>query len=152
MKSRLDANEWQAKYQQNPFIREGILFPEDGLRYYNGILPEGDSRVVTVCDVAWGGGDSLSMPIGREYENGDIYILTGYLTKERKKLPFHLLLEKSLETRYDRLTSRQTTVVICTRCTWMKNSKNRSINAAVHPAVRQGIWKKCLRSSHIQMI
>ena len=47
MKSRLDANEWQAKYQQNPFIREGILFPEDGLRYYNGILPEGDSRVVT---------------------------------------------------------------------------------------------------------
>lgn len=60
MKSRLDANEWQAKYQQNPFIREGILFPEDGLRYYNGILPEGDSRVVTACDVAWGGGDSLS--------------------------------------------------------------------------------------------
>ena len=94
MKSRLDANEWQAKYQQNPFIREGILFPEDGLRYYNGILPEGDSRVVTACDVAWGGGDSLSMPIGREYENGDIYIFDWVFNKGTKEVTLPLVVGK----------------------------------------------------------
>jgi len=74
MRERLDAPEWMAKYQQAPFVREGLLFPTDELRYFNGILPDGDSRIVAVVDVAFGGGDSLSMPIGREYENGDVYI------------------------------------------------------------------------------
>lgn len=75
MKARLDANEWEAKYQQRPFLREGIIFAEDELRYYNGILPEGGFvRNISACDVAWGGGDSLSMPVGAEFENGDIYI------------------------------------------------------------------------------
>lgn len=75
MKARLDANEWEAKYQQKPFLREGIMFAEDELRYYNGILPEGGFvKNVSACDVAWGGGDSLSMPVGAEFENGDVYI------------------------------------------------------------------------------
>jgi len=74
MRNRLDSPEWMAKYQQKPYVREGLLFPPDELRFYNGVLPEGDSRVVSCCDVAWGGGDSLSMPVGREYENGDVYI------------------------------------------------------------------------------
>lgn len=39
IKGRLDKNEWEAKYQQRPFLREGLLFPEDSLRYYNGVLP-----------------------------------------------------------------------------------------------------------------
>lgn len=85
IKSRLDANEWEAKYQQRPFIREGLLFPVDELRTYNGILPEGDSRVVAAVDVAWGGGDSLSMPIGREYENGDVYIFSWVFNKGKKE-------------------------------------------------------------------
>lgn len=55
-------------------MREGILFKADELRYFNGILPEGDSRIVTAVDVALGGGDNLSMPVGREYANGDVYI------------------------------------------------------------------------------
>lgn len=75
MKARLDANEWEAKYQQKPFLREGIVFAADELRYYNGVLPEGGFvKNVSACDVAWGGGDSLSMPVGAEYENGDVYI------------------------------------------------------------------------------
>ena len=85
IKSRLDANEWQAKYQQNPFVREGLLFPVDELRTYNGVLPEGDSKVIAACDVAWGGGDSLSMPIGREYENGEIYIIDWVFNKGKKE-------------------------------------------------------------------
>lgn len=74
IRERLDKAEWEAKYMQRPFVREGLVFPVDELRYFNGILPEGDSRVVAVVDIAWGGDDHLSMPVGREYENGDVYI------------------------------------------------------------------------------
>lgn len=86
MRERLDKPEWFAKYIQAPFIREGLLFPADELRYFNGILPEGDSRIVAVVDVAFGGGDSLSMPIGREYENGDVYIFDWVFSKGAKEI------------------------------------------------------------------
>lgn len=86
MRERLDKPEWMAKYQQMPFVREGLLLPADELRYFNGILPEGDSRIVAVVDVAFGGGDSLSMPIGREYENGDVYIFDWVFSKGAKEI------------------------------------------------------------------
>lgn len=94
MKKRLDKNEWEAKYQQNPFVREGLLYPEDDLRHYNGILPEGDHRIVSACDVAWGGGDSLSMPIGYEYENGDVYIPDWIFNKGKKEVTLPLVIGK----------------------------------------------------------
>ena len=74
MRDSIDAATWAAKYMGNPYIREGLLFPRDELNYYNGVLPDGQpDRVVAVCDTAWGGGDSLSMPFGYIY--GDtIYI------------------------------------------------------------------------------
>jgi hypothetical protein len=77
LRDRLDKNEWMAKYQQKPFIREGLLFPEDELNFYNGVLPDGDCLTAAACDVAWGGGDSLSMPFGKAFgsrEDGPIYI------------------------------------------------------------------------------
>ena len=75
MREKLDPNEWWAKFMQKPFVREGLLLPENDLRYFYGLMPEsGFIRNITACDVAWGGGDSLSMPIGAEYENGDVYI------------------------------------------------------------------------------
>ena len=85
MKKKLDRNEWEAKFMQRPFVREGLLFQLDELRYYNGVLPEGDHRVVSACDVAWGGGDSLSMPVGYEYENGDVYIPKWVFNKGMKE-------------------------------------------------------------------
>ena len=94
MKSRLDPNEWEAKYQQKPFIREGLLFPADELRTYNGVLPEGDSRIVSACDVAWGGGDALSMPIGREYENGDVYIFDWIFNRGTKEVTLPIVAGK----------------------------------------------------------
>lgn len=64
MKESIDDATWMAKYQGNPYIREGLLFPKAELRYYNGVLPDGDpDRKVAVVDTAWGGGDSLSMPL-----------------------------------------------------------------------------------------
>lgn len=85
MRDRLDNAEWMAKYQQQPYIREGIVFKSDELRYFNGILPDGVHRTVAVVDVAWGGGDSLSMPIGALYENGDIYIFDWIFTDKPKE-------------------------------------------------------------------
>lgn len=94
MKKKLDKNEWEAKFMQRPFVREGLLFPADSLRYYNGILPEGDHRIASACDVAWGGGDSLSMPIGYEYENGDVYIPSWIFNKGKKEVTLPLVIGK----------------------------------------------------------
>ncbi len=94
MKKKLDKNEWEAKFIQRPFVREGLLFQSDSLRYYNGILPEGDHRVASACDVAWGGGDSLSMPIGYEYGNGDVYIPSWIFNKGKKEVTLPLVIGK----------------------------------------------------------
>ena len=92
MKKRLDANEWEAKFMQKPFLREGIVFSEDELRYYNGVLPEGGFvKNVSACDVAWGGGDSLSMPVGAEYENGDVYIFDWIFNRGTKEVTLPLV-------------------------------------------------------------
>ena len=77
MREKLDRNEWMAKYQQKPFVREGLLFPADELNYYNGVLPDGEYLSAAACDVAWGGNDSLSMPFGYSFGSrvdGPIYI------------------------------------------------------------------------------
>lgn len=91
MREKLDKAEWEAKFMQRPFVREGLLFPTDELRYFNGILPDGDFRRIGVVDVAWGGGDSLSMPIGAEYENGDIYIYDWVFNKGPKEVTIPLV-------------------------------------------------------------
>lgn len=72
-------------------MREGLLFPTDELRYFNGILPDGDFRRIGVTDIAWGGGDSLSMPIGAEYENGDVYIYDWVFNKGPKEVTVPLV-------------------------------------------------------------
>lgn len=69
--------EWQAKFMQNPYVREGLLFPLDELGYFNGVLPQGHKfRFAVNCDVAFGGGDSVSMPIGLHDLTDDlIYVI-----------------------------------------------------------------------------
>lgn len=98
MKSRLDKNEWEAKYQQKPFKREGILFPLDELRTYNGVLPDGEYLKASACDVAWGGGDSLSMPFGDAFgEDGDIYIPDWIFNRGDKTVTKPLVIAKCLQ-------------------------------------------------------
>lgn len=95
LRARLDKNEWEAKYMQRPFIREGLIFPENELEYFNGVVPDGGFvRVVGVTDVAWGGGDSLSMPVGFEYENGLIYIVDWIFNKGTKETTIPLVCGK----------------------------------------------------------
>lgn len=97
LRNRLDKNEWMAKYQQAPFVREGLLFAEDSLRYFNGVLPDGDHFTAAACDVAWGGGDSLSMPFGNVFgKDGDIYIPDWIFNKGDKYITKPLVVAKTM--------------------------------------------------------
>lgn len=63
MRERLDNAEWMAKYQQQPYVREGLLFPQNEMQYFDGRVIDGSRSVMAVCDPAFGGADSLSMPV-----------------------------------------------------------------------------------------
>lgn len=74
IKSTIDSADFECLYMQHGVEKEGLAFPADGLKYYNGVLPDGEpDNIVFVNDVAWGGGDSLSMPVAYIY-GGDVYI------------------------------------------------------------------------------
>lgn len=98
LRDRLDKNEWMAKYQQKPFIREGLLFPEDELNFYNGVLPDGEYLTAAACDVAWGGGDSLSMPFGQAFgDDGPVYISDWIFNKGDKYTTKPLVVAKTMQ-------------------------------------------------------
>lgn len=66
--------DWEAQYQGNPIERNGQLFNPDLMRFYNGTLPEGEpDRIFAFVDVAFGGGDFVSMPVAFQYDD-DVYI------------------------------------------------------------------------------
>ena len=68
MRASIDHATWLAKYQGNPVVREGLLFPREDLRWYNGVLPDGEpDRKLMVADIAWGGGDFFSAPVAYVY-------------------------------------------------------------------------------------
>lgn len=70
----LDSVSFSCLYMQRGIEREGIAFPEEELVYYGGELPDGEpDNVLFTADVAWGGGDSFSMPIAYVYGE-DVYI------------------------------------------------------------------------------
>lgn len=74
MRESIDDATWWAKYMGQPYVREGLLFPREELQWYNGVMPGVDpTRKMAACDVGWGGGDYLSMPIAYLYGN-DVYI------------------------------------------------------------------------------
>ena len=60
-----DEASWLAQFQGEPIERSGLLFPQDKLTYWNGEFAEGTKidRIFAPIDVAFGGGDYLSMPI-----------------------------------------------------------------------------------------
>lgn len=126
MRERLDPAEWFAKFMQAPYVREGILFPTNNLRYFNGILPETDHRIVSVTDVALGGGDSLSMPIGAEYENGDVYIFDWVFNRGPKEVTLPIVTGKIIgnEIRETRFEANQGGDLYCAKVDEMLREQN----------------------------
>lgn len=79
MRDRLDKAEWMAKFMQQPYVREGLLFPSNELRYFDGNFPEElqdkERKIIALCDPAFGGADSLSMPVCADFGNKKKYII-----------------------------------------------------------------------------
>ena len=74
IKNTIDSADFECLFMQHGVEKEGLAFSADNLKYYNGVLPDGEpDNIVFANDVAWGGGDSLSMPIAYIY-GGDVYI------------------------------------------------------------------------------
>jgi hypothetical protein len=64
--------------------KEGLVFAADILNYFAGVLPDGQpDNIIFFCDVAWGGGDNLSMPVGYVY-GSNIYIVSVVFDKRDK--------------------------------------------------------------------
>ena len=99
LRKRLDSAEWSAKYQQKPFVREGLLFPQDELRMFEGIIPEDDREceTVAVIDPAFGGGDSLSMPVCRDYGHKERYIIDWVFNKGTQSKTVPLIVNKIIQ-------------------------------------------------------
>lgn len=81
----MDTVSFECLIQQNPIERLGIVFPEEELKKYYQEPDIGFERNVAAVDVAWGGGDSLSMPICSEYSNGDVYLTDVVFTQAKKE-------------------------------------------------------------------
>lgn len=83
-KDLMDTVSFECLIQQNPIERLGIVFSEEELTKYLSEPDFGLQRRIAAVDVAWGGGDSLSMPICSEYDNKDVY-LTDVIFHQGKK-------------------------------------------------------------------
>ena len=96
IRSTIDAVEFSCLYMQRPVEKEGLVFPYDSLKYYNGVLPDGEpDNIFFVCDVAWGGGDSLSMPIAYQYGSA-VYIADVVFNKGDKSVTKPIVLGRIL--------------------------------------------------------
>lgn len=94
MRKSIDDATWWAKYMGQPYVREGLLFPQGELNYYNGVLPDGDPVKKAVCDVAWGGGDSLSMPFAYIYGDA-VYIHDVIFSNGDKETTYPMVVGKT---------------------------------------------------------
>lgn len=70
----LSAEQFESEFQQQPFEAKGLLFPENELnRYFELPVDCEPDAIISVCDTAEGGGDSVMMPIAYIYGE-DVFI------------------------------------------------------------------------------
>ena len=97
IKNTIDSADFECLFMQHGIEKEGLAFPADSLKYYNGVLPDGEpDNIVFVNDVAWGGGDSLSMPIGYVYGE-DVYVHDWVFDKRDKSVTKPRVVAKILQ-------------------------------------------------------
>lgn len=97
MRDRLDKAEWMAKFQQSPFIREGLTFPVEEMRRFDGNVPDGKCRTIAALDPAFGSGDSLSMPICKDFGDKERYIVDWVHDKRTVAFTIPLVADKIQE-------------------------------------------------------
>jgi len=79
LKDSMDDISWRSIYQQEPIEREGVLYHEDDLMYFDGKLPDDrqPDAIVAVCDSKGQGRDYVSAPCGVVY--GDSVYITRWV-------------------------------------------------------------------------
>lgn len=97
MRERLDKAEWMAKFQQAPFVREGLTFPVEEMRRFDGNVPDGQCKTVAALDPAFGSGDSLSMPICKDFGDKEKYIVDWVHDKRTVAFTIPLVADKIAE-------------------------------------------------------
>lgn len=94
----MDTVSFECLIQQNPIERLGILFTEDEMKKFEVYDDkEGFIRNIATVDVAWGGGDHLSMPICSEYKNGDCPLIDVYFSTDAKEITIPEVVNKIIE-------------------------------------------------------
>jgi hypothetical protein len=94
MRERLANAEWMAKYQQQPYVREGLLFPQNECMFFDGIVEEGEWIVTAFCDPAFGGADKLSMPVKLKHvESGKQMIIDWVYKKGTQNITVPLIVD-----------------------------------------------------------
>lgn len=85
-RSELNPVDFNCLYMAMPTHKQGRLFPYEDLKLYNGVIPSEDKidKTVMVCDVAFGGGDSLSAPVAIVCD-GEVYITDVVFTREDRE-------------------------------------------------------------------
>ena len=97
IQNTIDSADFECLFMQHGVEKEGLAFATDKLKYYNGVLPDGEpDNIVFANDVAWGGGDSLSMPIAYIY-GGDVYIHDWVFDKRDKSVTKPRVIAKILQ-------------------------------------------------------
>ena len=92
-----DLASWDAQYMQKPIERSGSLFEPDGMRYYNGELPDiVPDMIVSVTDPAYGGGDYVAAPVAFVYGT-DVYIHSVVYSNEDKKITVPMCAEQIIK-------------------------------------------------------
>ena len=80
-----DLASWNAVYMQQPIEREGSLFASGDMRFYNGVLPQGDpDRRFMAVDPAFGGSDYTAAPVCFQYGE-DVYVVDVVYTDGDKR-------------------------------------------------------------------
>lgn len=82
MRERLANAEWMAKYQQQPYVREGLLFPQNECKFFDGIIQDGTWTVTALCDPAFGGADKLSMPVKLKHRESGFQAIIDWVFKK----------------------------------------------------------------------
>ena len=97
-KDLMDTVSFECLIQQNPIERLGILFNENNMRKYETYEDiDNFERNIASVDVAWGGGDKLSMPIVSEYKNGDCPLIDVYLSEDKKEVTIPEVINKIIQ-------------------------------------------------------
>ena len=97
IKNTIDSADFECLFMQHGVEKEGLAFASDKLKYYNGVLPDGEpDNIVFVNDVAWGGGDSLSMPIAYVY-GADVFVHDWVFDKRDKSFTKPRVIAKILQ-------------------------------------------------------